>query len=61
MDPNSFLHTQPIHFDNYYVQARNLSKTIYGKQYKQAQEKLELSKKKQKIITAKKLMNQTTN
>lgn len=31
MDPNSFLHTQPIHFDNYYVQARPLGKTIYGK------------------------------
>lgn len=40
MDPNSFLHTQPIHFDNYYVQARPLDKTIFGKQYKQAQDKL---------------------
>lgn len=31
MDPNSFLHTQPIHFDNFHVQARPLAKTIYGK------------------------------
>ena len=36
MDPNSFLHTQPIHFDNYYVQARPLAKTIFSNQYKQA-------------------------
>ena len=51
-DPNSFLHTQPIHFDNYYVQARPLNKTIYSNQYKKAQEKLEKSRKyKQRLFT----------
>ena len=49
-DPNSFLHTQPIHFDNYYVQARPLEKTIFGNQYKQAREKVKQQRKKDEKI-----------
>ena len=60
MDPNSFLHTQPIHFDNYYVQARPLAKTIYGNQYKQAQEKLQQSRKKQQLLSTKKAAQQNS-
>ena len=50
MDPNSFLHTQPIHFDNFHVQARPLAKTIYGKQYKRAIVKQQEAKRKLQLM-----------